>query len=97
MSFHRIHGVFMVRGRDVERGATVEELDIKDVTPTVLWLIDVPIPEDVDGRVPRELFKPSAFARRPIRYREYRWEEEGEGLTEEQEEVRRLRDLGYIS
>lgn len=48
---HVPEGLFMAYGKDIERAGEIKGLSIYDVTPTVLNLLGVPIPEDVDGKV----------------------------------------------
>jgi predicted AlkP superfamily phosphohydrolase/phosphomutase len=53
---HRDHGIFLGRGPGVQPGARVEGARIIDLAPTVLHLLGVPVPADMDGRVLREIF-----------------------------------------
>jgi predicted AlkP superfamily phosphohydrolase/phosphomutase len=47
---HRYNGIFMMQGRGVQ-GGKLESANLIDVAPTVLHLLGVPIPADVDGHV----------------------------------------------
>ncbi len=47
---HRCRGFINVQGPGVEAGATLPEADSLDVGPTILSLMDVPIPEVFDGK-----------------------------------------------
>ncbi|HXG39601.1 MAG TPA: alkaline phosphatase family protein [Candidatus Limnocylindrales bacterium] len=103
---HRIDGVLVLAGPDVAaRPEPVVGPRIVDVAPTVLHLLGLPIPDDMDGRVLVELLAPPARDRDPVRSAPLpRWpsEEEAVPLDErgeagETDEVReRLRSLGYV-
>jgi predicted AlkP superfamily phosphohydrolase/phosphomutase len=51
---HRPNGIFIGYGPSFKRGEHVEALSILDVAPLILTLLDVPIPKDLEGRVPTE-------------------------------------------
>jgi len=102
-STHTKDGVFIASGPDIKSGERIEDsaqIDIQDITPLILHLLNVAIPEDVDGRVPMGIFGEgtSASSRQPEFFEppeKVRLEKE---LTEEEdEEVKeRLEDLGYL-
>jgi len=54
---HTKTGILIARGPGIRRGYTLPGARIIDVTPTLLHLFKVPIPEDIDGRVLTELFE----------------------------------------
>jgi arylsulfatase A-like enzyme len=82
----------------------VPRLSILDVAPTVLNALGLPVPEDLEGRVPTEVFDPAWLEASPIRRegvtqpRESLAQVGGEPLDEqgEAELVKRLRSLGYV-
>ena len=47
---HRDDGIFLVCGPSIRRGAEINSANIVDVAPTILHLLDVPVPSDMDGR-----------------------------------------------
>jgi predicted AlkP superfamily phosphohydrolase/phosphomutase len=47
---HRLDGVFMIAGGPVRRGHSFQGAAIVDVAPTLLYLMGLPIPDDMDGR-----------------------------------------------
>ncbi len=92
---HRLHGLLIACGPAIRRGRA-EGARILDLAPTILHLMGLPVPDDMDGRVLTErltLDRPVEFARAaaPVISAE-------EGLTaEESAEVEsRLRALGYL-
>jgi hypothetical protein len=65
---HRLDGIFIAAGPTIA-GATggrqVEHVSITDIAPLLLQLLGVPLPGDLDGRVPAVL-TPAAAARTPV-------------------------------
>jgi arylsulfatase A-like enzyme len=48
---HRLHGILAMRGPAIREGARVEGARLIDLMPTLLYLLDVPIPAGLDGHV----------------------------------------------
>jgi predicted AlkP superfamily phosphohydrolase/phosphomutase len=55
---HRPEGVFVGYGPDFRRDEVLDPLNLLDITPLMLTLIGVPVPSDLDGRVPVEALEP---------------------------------------
>jgi predicted AlkP superfamily phosphohydrolase/phosphomutase len=53
---HTKRGLLIGKGREIRRGYGFDGASIVDITPTLLHLFHIPIPEDVDGRVLEEIF-----------------------------------------
>jgi len=65
-----------------------------DIVPTLLYLLNQPVPEDIDGKIISTVFTESYRKQTPVRY-----VDGDEALLSNEEEgviVDRLRDLGYI-
>lgn len=98
---HRMDGIFALQGETVIReGVTVEGAAIQDLTPTILYLLGVPIPCEMDGRVLKDVFTPGFWRDHPVQYSDTEdWapmpEERGYSPKEEEELTRTLRGLGY--
>lgn len=93
-----VEGLFLAWGPDFAARGRVNGVRIVDLAPTILHLMGVAVPEDVDGRVLVECLAPeSEAARRPITFRPGE-DEAGRPYTpeEEAEIVARLTDLGYL-
>jgi predicted AlkP superfamily phosphohydrolase/phosphomutase len=99
---HRMNGTLMMWGQDVRQGVVVEGASIVDPAPTILYLLGLPIPADMDGQVLTQALDPDLVAGQPVR-REDRVasdEQDQHGTyldSDEEEEIREaLRGFGYI-
>lgn len=97
---HRMTGFIAMRGPAVKNKAKLSDAKIIDVTPTILYLMGIPIPEDMDGRVLVEALKDEYVMANEIRYTEVTSEVEAVESAyspEESEEIKeRLKGLGYM-
>lgn len=95
---HRLHGVFVANGPTIAKGKQIHGACIADITPTILAGLGERVPQDMDGKVLREIFDmPISVEYEPPAKR--RFDESAEpSLTEEQmqEVASRLGDLGYL-
>lgn len=62
---HAREGVFVAVGAPVPSGRRVEAT-LRDVTPTVLYALGEPVPDDMDGRVLAEVFTDAVTAAHPV-------------------------------
>jgi predicted AlkP superfamily phosphohydrolase/phosphomutase len=51
---HGQHGIFIARPPSAKKGEKLADLEIQDVAPTILRILDVPIPGDMEGKVIEE-------------------------------------------
>ncbi|MHA2283340.1 MAG: alkaline phosphatase family protein [Promethearchaeota archaeon] len=94
---HDLDGIFMAYGDVINRVKTNAE--IFDIYPTILYLMGLPIPEDVDGRVLTEIINKDYTVKHENKIEKNKTREiSGESMSaEDTEEVeKRLRDLGYL-
>ena len=54
---HRKEGIIVVAGDHVKKGVRVDGASIVDVTPTILYLLGLPVADDMDGRVIEAFFE----------------------------------------
>ena len=97
---HVPEGVYILHGPGVRPGATLDA-QITDIAPTVLYLMGLPVPSDMDGRVLLEALEPAYTRDHPVVAGEpavvagpvegYSYSAEEQAQIEEQ-----LRGLGYI-
>jgi predicted AlkP superfamily phosphohydrolase/phosphomutase len=100
---HRMEGVLIAAGPPFRPGAAPENANLLDIAPTVLHLLGVPVPDDMDGRVMTEILDP-AFAPVPAAVANGSGASPSAGepvtvaYTEEEDEAiqQRLADLGYL-
>jgi predicted AlkP superfamily phosphohydrolase/phosphomutase len=50
-------GLFMAYGPDIKGGGKIDNVSILDLAPTILHLMGIAVPDDVDGRVMKEIFR----------------------------------------
>lgn len=98
---HRMDGIFVAAGAGVMRGREIKGLAVADVVPLVLYLMDLPIPRGLDGRLNTEVLDQAELARRPPAYTEPRAPIGTGGkprqATDDESIKQRLKGLGYIS
>ncbi len=51
---HRPEGIFIGHGPRFRQGVRLNSLDILDISPLILTLLGIPVPSDMEGRVPTE-------------------------------------------
>ncbi len=92
---HRLHGIFIASGPEIQAGE-ITNARIQDLAPTILHLMGLPVPEDMDGHVLAQALMTS----RTVEFRAVSSTDEGvqAGLSEEEttEVEERLRALGYL-
>lgn len=100
---HRLDGVLILQGGPTRQGHKFADAQIIDIAPTVLYLMGLPIPSDMDGCVLTEAIDPQYLADHPIDRQEVLADVAGNNgqdnsMSKEEEQLlaRRLRALGYI-
>ncbi len=96
---HRPEGVLIACGKGIVQGVEIAPASLLDVAPTLLYLAELPIPSDMDGRV-LDIFEEAFRRRHPVLStdgsraggpRTPVWDQ-----SEEEEVKERLRQLGYL-
>ncbi len=99
---HTPKGIFIAKGKDFKKGLEVQGLELIDIAPTVLYLMGMPIPEDVDGKVAEDIFLDEFSASHSTTYSKSSDGEfsdndlQGYSPEEEEKVAKTLRDMGYI-
>ena len=97
---HRMNGVMIASGQAIKPGSSLELASIYDMAPTLLYLLDQSVPEDMDGRVLLEAISDEHLRANPIRLSAPNEHEEPRELEFSPEEnvemIERLKQLGYI-
>ena len=98
---HRLEGIIGLYGRGVKRGGKIASAGILDVLPTLLRLLDVPIAQDLEGRVLADALDPRFLeSHKAANVATYgaldRPADTGESELD-RNVLERLRSLGYIN
>ncbi len=102
---HYPEGIFVASGPGIQRGASIRQLSIVDVAPTLLYSLGLEIPEDLEGRLPEEVFEstylrdnPCRIGRPTMKVDTYALRTGGTAIdTEEEGKIMdKLKALGYI-
>jgi len=64
--FQTPDGLLLLRGQGVREDELLTRTGVQDVTPTLLYAMNLPVAHDMDGSVLTEAFDPSVLSRRPI-------------------------------
>jgi predicted AlkP superfamily phosphohydrolase/phosphomutase len=96
--FHRMNGIFMAYGPDIRRGVHVEGAAIVDIAPTVLHLMGLPVPDDMDGRSLTEIMQSGVGAPEIAEATVYQDTLDNTEYSKEEAEyvADRLQALGYL-
>ncbi|MCB8943689.1 MAG: alkaline phosphatase family protein [Ardenticatenaceae bacterium] len=100
---HTLDGIFLAQGPYIQKNE-VKNCSLIDLAPTILYLLDQPIPPDMDGRVITDILAADYLTQRPVQFGDVpaTVDEMPDILTdgysdEEEEEIQeQLRQLGYI-
>lgn len=66
---HTPNGIFIAKGIDIISGKEIKNVEIIDLAPTILHIMDIPIPDHMDGKVLRAIFiKDSEILKRKVKY-----------------------------
>lgn len=100
---HRMNGILIGTGQGVfKENAHIYNASICDLAPTILYLLDQPIPSDFDGKVLFDLFTESYIDTHPALFQTHRSTHsttDSDILTKEEEAILAdmLRSLGYVN
>ena len=98
---HRLEGILVAAGPALRRGAAIENARLIDFAPTLLHLFDQAVPDDMDGRVLADAFRPEFLAAHPVKAGAASGVSESDrssGYTDEESAKveERLQALGYL-
>lgn len=98
-----LQGVFIAHGPEINNKEKPRSSHIMDITPTILHLLGLPVPEEMDGRVLTEIITKEYLDKNQVQFtKESVFLDEtvkGTGtLTEEESQkiINALKDLGYF-
>ena len=95
------HGVVLMKGPHVKKSYQIRQAHIYDVLPTILYLLNLPLAEDMDGKILTEVFEDDFLRKNPPkRIKTYEGETPGEKATRDldldKKLIEELKALGYI-
>jgi len=74
---HRPQGIFIAYGPDFGKGLKLRKnLFTWDITPTILHMFNLPLPNYMDGRVVKEIFRKQSVLQRAVRFQQVTTSEE---------------------
>ncbi len=98
---HKLNGFFFIKDARVRPGYHANESQIMDLAPTLLYMMGMPVPSNMDGAVMTDCFKLEQLEKRPPEIVDVDDEPEAEadeGTTEQEEAsmMAMLKALGYV-
>ncbi len=66
--WHSADAMFLAVGQPIVAQAHLDNMQYADVVPTILYLLGLPVPKDLKGRVLVEMIKPDFLTAHPIKY-----------------------------
>ena len=93
-------GILLMYGKPFRKGLNLSGVDVYDIAPTVLYLLGLPVPEDMPGQVLEKAIYGAYMDDNPIRtvksYETTRLESQEPPPEVDEELLEKLRALGYI-
>jgi len=97
---HSKKGIFVAYGPDIKNNVKVDDARIIDLAPTILHIMEIPVPEDMDGKVLKEILKDdSKLVSREVMFQKPKKKKEKRKKIDAKDEekiLERLRALGYL-
>jgi predicted AlkP superfamily phosphohydrolase/phosphomutase len=97
---HRMEGIFLGVGDAFKAGKRLEGLSILDIAPTVLYLLGLPVPRAMDGKVAADALSEAYLKGHSIGYTDVellgRARGRSLGDSESEDIKRRLEGIGYV-
>jgi predicted AlkP superfamily phosphohydrolase/phosphomutase len=63
---HRRTGIFMAAGPGIAAGTALPDLSILDVAPLLLYSLNLPVPQELEGAVPLAAYRPAYVVEHPV-------------------------------
>ncbi|MFN3532260.1 MAG: alkaline phosphatase family protein [Candidatus Brocadia sp.] len=94
---HRQHGIFIAIGKDIKKNHQVQNAEIIDIIPTVLYLLDKQIPTYMDGKVLTDILNKDLKGVEYLAIQSQRTDTIHEISEDEEAKIaERLKGLGYM-
>lgn len=98
---HDENGIFIASGPQFKKGSTIENASVMDITPTILYIMGVPISKDIDGKILTDAIDNDFAAQNLPSFIDSDDDETGKDsdiyTKEDNNQIaQRLKDLGYL-
>jgi predicted AlkP superfamily phosphohydrolase/phosphomutase len=103
---HTLHGILLMKGPGIKKSLELRQCSVLDIVPTALYILGLPVADDMDGRILKDAFTAEFQKENPFQYiQSYEGSESIRDLSPsrqqsdkevEKELLERLRSLGYI-
>lgn len=94
---HNLYGILIVKGNSIKENKEIKGAELKDISPTILYEMGIPLTEKMDGKILFDIFKTSNkdITRKGSSYKQT---QKNNGFTSEEEKIinKRLKELGYM-
>jgi hypothetical protein len=99
--FHKMDGIFIATGAGIRKGVEITGAEIIDMSPTILYMMGLPIPEDMDGKMLNDIFeseynKKDEVVTESVVSDRKKISDGGYSESESKKIEERLRKLGYL-
>jgi predicted AlkP superfamily phosphohydrolase/phosphomutase len=104
---HTLYGILIMKGPHIRGGYRLKDYSVLDVAPTILYLLGLPVPKDIDGNIIGEAFLPEFRENNPLRLidtyegrrSQFQTDDTQQKADRESEKriLERLKTLGYIN
>jgi len=97
---HEVEGILLMKGPNLKKDVFIENARNIDITPTILYLMGLPVGKNMDGRVLTEAINKEYLIQNPVNYVDSYDNEEvkSENLTSINKDIKeKLESLGYIN
>lgn len=89
---HHVDGIFLAYGSGIKKGYRIRIARIIDIAPTILHIFSLPIPNDMDGQVLKEIFEEdSEFSKRKPKYVDPNYYKKGQESERLKKTIKKLR------
>ena len=100
---HRLEGILVMTGEEIRRGVEIPACEIIDLAPTILHILGLAVPSDMDGCVLEGAFSSSFLEEYPVQFSEAQANDTnkktldvGPDQEDKQEIIDFLKGLGYL-